>query len=247
VIELRRTDAAPLRIAHRGAAALGPENTLEALERAVEHELDLVEIDVLETHAGELVLAHPAGFVARRRNPGDAPPATLDEALAVVAGRGPRLGVQLDLKAPGFEAAAVEALRRHGLLARAVVSSYFHRTLAAVADLEPALPVALTYPQDRLGVGQRRLLLPAVGGALLALRRLLPYRLDRWLARTGAAAAALHWAVLSRAAIERCHARGAGAIAWTVDDPRIARRLIRAGVDGIITNDPRIFEGLSTT
>lgn len=81
----------------------------------------------------------------------------------------------------------------------------------------------------------------AVGAA--AVRRALPYRLDRWLARTGAAAASLHWAVVSRAAIDLCHARGAAAIAWTVDDPAVAGRLIQAGIDGIVTNDPRIFEG----
>ena len=49
VIELRRKDGEPvLRIGHRGAAHLAPENTLRALRAAVEHEVDLVEFDVLD-------------------------------------------------------------------------------------------------------------------------------------------------------------------------------------------------------
>jgi glycerophosphoryl diester phosphodiesterase len=30
-------------------------------------------------------------------------------------------------------------------------------------------------------------------------------------------------------------------LAWTVDDPDVLRWLERAGVDGVVTNDPRIF------
>jgi glycerophosphoryl diester phosphodiesterase len=59
VIELRRPDGAPpLRIGHRGAAALAPENTIRSLRAAVEHGVDLVEFDVLDLPRGPLVLAH---------------------------------------------------------------------------------------------------------------------------------------------------------------------------------------------
>ncbi len=58
MLELRREPGRPLRIGHRGAPALAPENTIASLERAVAHGVDVVEIDVLDTHDGELVLAH---------------------------------------------------------------------------------------------------------------------------------------------------------------------------------------------
>jgi glycerophosphoryl diester phosphodiesterase len=48
----------------------------------------------------------------------------------------------------------------------------------------------------------------------------------------------LHHAVVSAAAVERAHARGAAVWAWTVDDPIEAERVVRAGVDAVITNDP---------
>jgi len=42
-------------------------------------------------------------------------------------------------------------------------------------------------------------------------------------------------------AIARAHELGAALYVWTVDDPELARHLVDAGADGIITNDPRIF------
>lgn len=262
MIKLLQEPGRPLRIGHRGAAALAPENTIASLERAVAHGVDLVEIDVLDTHDGQLVLAHADDLhevshglargrvrpltLDRLRRAAPALP-TLDEALAFLAERAPATGVQIDLKARGFERPVVTALRRHGLLPRAFVSSFHRSSLAVLRDFEPALPLGLTYPQDRYGVAARRAMRPMIAVAAAAVRRTLPYRLEVWLARTGAAAAALHWAVVSRAAIERCHARGAAAIAWTVDDPGVADRLTTAGIDGIVTNDPRIFQGLSTT
>jgi len=262
VIQLRTEPGRALRIGHRGAAALAPENTIASLEQAVAHGVDVVEIDVLDTHDGELVLAHaddlhevshglahgrvrPLTLERLRRVAPSLP--TLDEALAFFTDRARGTGVHVDLKARGFERDVVRALRRHDLLARVLVTSFYQSSLAALRDLEPSLPLGLTFPQDRYRVARRRAMRPMIDLAAAAVRRALPYRLDGWLARTGAAAAALHWAVVSRAAIERCHARGAAAIAWTVDDPRIAKRLIEAGIDGIVTNDPRIFQGLSTT
>ena len=59
VIDLRRRDGGPvLRIGHRGAASLAPENTVRAMRAAVERGVDLVEFDVLDLPRGPLVLAH---------------------------------------------------------------------------------------------------------------------------------------------------------------------------------------------
>ena len=73
------------------------------------------------------------------------------------------------------------------------------------------------------------------------LRRALPRRVSRLLARSSATAAVLYWEVISEPVVARCHALGAPVLAWTVDDPDVLRWLERAGVDGVVTNDPRIF------
>jgi glycerophosphoryl diester phosphodiesterase len=64
------------------------------------------------------------------------------------------------------------------------------------------------------------------------------------LARARASAAMLHHLVVSRAAVDRAHAGGAAVLAWTVDDEAALERVVAAGVDGVITNDPRIFDGV---
>ena len=237
MIDLRRHDGRVLRIGHRGAAALAAENTLDALEEAMLHRVDAIEFDVLPTAEGALVLAHSPDLTR-----GDAV-APLDRALEVLADRAPGIGIQIDMKRAGYEEGVLDAVRRHGLLDRTFVSSYFAESLRRVGELEPALPVSWTYPYDRYGLSRRWPLAPAVWSGVVGLRRALPYRIERLLDRSGAAAATLHWAVVSRAVVRRCHARGAAVLAWTVDHRRLARSLVRAGVDGIITNDPRIFDG----
>ena len=78
MIDLRRREGRPLRIGHRGTAALASENTIGSLALALELGCDLVEFDVLDFD-GSLVLAHSLSEV-----PGEV--ATLDEALAFLAG-----------------------------------------------------------------------------------------------------------------------------------------------------------------
>jgi glycerophosphoryl diester phosphodiesterase len=228
VIDLRRREGRPLRIGHRGAAALAPENTIASL--ALELGCDLVEFDVLELD-GALVLAHSV-----REVPGDLP--TLDEALAFLAGT--EAGAQLDLKTPGAEADVVEALRRHGLVERAVVSTFRPASLRALSARESGLCRGLTYPEDRFGM---RRIKPLVGTGLRAMRSVLPRRIGRMLSGASANAAMLHWQVVTRAVVERCHAVDAPVLAWTVLDPDEVRRLDELGVDGLIVDYPRILQG----
>jgi glycerophosphoryl diester phosphodiesterase len=51
----------------------------------------------------------------------------------------------------------------------------------------------------------------------------------------------LHYSVVSRAAVARAHDHGASVFVWTVDEEPLLERMLAAGVDAVITNDPRIF------
>jgi glycerophosphoryl diester phosphodiesterase len=226
-MELLRGARGVVRVGHRGAAALAPENSLAAIEAAAASGVDAVELDVLHG----LVVAHGPEVGA------GAP--LLDEALALVAGLG--LAVQIDVKVRGLETGVVEALRRHGLLERSFVSSFSLPILVAFATAEPRLPRAFTYPEDRLGLTGSRVLGPVSRPALAVLRALLPRRLPRWLRRAGASAATLNWAVVTPEVIEVCHQRGVAVYAWTVNEPALAITLVESGIDGIISDDPRII------
>lgn len=231
MIELRRGERDVVRVGHRGAAALAPENSLAAIEAAAEHGMDAVEVDVLRRPDGALVLAHGPALSP------DAP--LLEDALALAARLG--LAVQLDVKLEGSAAPVAAAVRRHGLLERAFVSSFSPRTLAEFRAAEPALPRSFTYPDDRFGLSARRYLRPGVRAGLGALRAALPRRLPAWLRAVDAAAATLNWAVVSTRAIEACHRLGAAVYVWTVNDATLVRTLVESGADGIITDDPRLL------
>ena len=251
-----RADGRVLRVGHKGAAALAPENTLRSLARALELGVDLVEFDVLDLVDGTLVLAHSDDLfeVSHGRARGRVRTRTLDElravapqlptlddALGFLAEQDPAVGIHVDLKWYGYEAPAVEALRRHGVAGRTILSSFHPSSLLAVARLEPTLVRGLTYPWDRHGLSGRRLLAPVILGGLVAVRRTLPLRIGRLLEGAEASVAILHHMVVTRAVVARCHLRDAAVFAWTVDSRALLRRLARAGVDGVITNDPRIF------
>jgi glycerophosphoryl diester phosphodiesterase len=206
----------------------------------------MLEFDVRDLADGTLVLAHDRPRAGRGRTSLTPALPTLDDVLAYSADRLPGIGLQVDLKQRGIEAGVVEALRRHRVLERAWVSTFEAASLRRVAALEPALPRSYTLPRDRLGIAKRGRLAPLVRAALAAVGASLPRRLPALIRRSAAQAVTLHWSVASAAAIARAHEVGAAVYVWTVDDPRLVKALVEAGADGIITNDPRVFSGLTT-
>ncbi len=236
-MRLLRDDGPLIRVGHRGAAALAPENTLRAFELALASGVDAVEFDVLDRGDGPLVLGHSLAELGPE-------PATLDEVLAFLAGRDIDLHVDLKLSTRLDELAG--ALVQHGLAERAVVSSFHLPSLAAFAGAAPQIPIGFTYPEDRYGVSRRRVFQPAIRLGILAARRALVARIPAMIARAGASALMLHHAVVTRPAVERAHAAGVAVWAWTVDDTVEIARLDTAGVDAVISNNPELFGSLAT-
>jgi glycerophosphoryl diester phosphodiesterase len=222
------------RVGHRGAAALAPENTIESFDAAIALGVDAVELDLRAGDGRTPAVAHDRG---------SADP-SLDDVFAFLAQR--EVAVHVDLKAPGIEGAVANALRRHDLVDRSLVSSCRARALRRFKDADSRIPRSLTYPEDRLGISRRRPFSLAIQGGLIAARRLLPRRLPGMVERAEATAATLHHAVITPAAIESCHARVFAIWAWTVNEAAVAAQLESWGVDGIITDDPRIFGGPSS-
>jgi glycerophosphoryl diester phosphodiesterase len=110
-----------LRIGHRGAAALAPENTIAAMRAAIGAGVDMVEFDV----APGLVVGHDG------RRPGQALAEFLAEILAIAP---PELGLLVDLKGAGYERETLAACRRAGVAERCVFSTGNERSLAALND-----------------------------------------------------------------------------------------------------------------
>lgn len=258
-MRLLRGEGPLIRVGHRGAAALAPENTVRSFEAALALGVEAIEFDVLDLVDGPLVLAHSndlaevshgaAAGTVRDRSLAElrelAPELpTLEDALAFLGAYDVALHVDLKLTTRLEELA--DALARHGLVERAVVSSFNRASLAAVRARAPQIRIGFTYPEDRYGVSRRRALQPAIRVGTLALRRAIVSRIPSLIERAGARALMLQHAVVSAAAVERAHDAGVAVWAWTVDDRVELARVEAAGVDAVITNDPGLFGAVAT-
>lgn len=96
----------PLLVGHRGASALAPENTRRAFEVAIEHGLDMAELDVHLSRDGQLMVIHDAHLERVAGRPDQVADCTADELAAFDVprltdvfelARG-RLGIYVELK-----------------------------------------------------------------------------------------------------------------------------------------------------
>lgn len=231
-MNLRRAAGAPLVIGHRGARSVAPENSLEALQAAVAAGVDLVEFDV----SPGLVLAHSPDEVADGA-------LTLAAAVEYLASQ--PVGLHVDVKLPGYERGVVEAL--HGLEDRVVLSTAYPSVARTLAALAPSMQRAIGYPRDRYGAARFAWPQPLTAAGASCLRAVMPARIPLLLRQSRATALALHRTLCSPPALAAAHRAGVPVLAWTVNDPDEAIRLARYGVDGIVSDDPRVVgEALAT-
>lgn len=231
-----------LAFGHRGARGLRPENTLSAFELAIKLGLDGVEMDVMRCASGEPVVFHdyrleyltgykgwtegaPLGALRRLdagssfhpRYRGERIP-TLEEVFDLI---GDRLILNLELKGEdargdGLEWSVVELIRRYKLEGNVIFSSFNPVRIARAKRIAPEIPAGMLMQPDLAG----------------PLRRLWfsPFR----------RADLLHpeISMVTQRLVERAHGRSLAVIAWPANTEEDMRRLINAGVDGIITDRP---------
>ena len=150
-------------IGHRGARNLWPENSLTGFRNLLAFPIEGVEFDVHLTEAGEVLVIHdptlerttdgtgrvadlaPGALrsVVLKGSDGDTIP-TLDEVLEIFATTGHEIHLELKTDADnlpytgGLEERVLEAIDRHGVTARTVVTSFSHDVLARLKELRPA-------------------------------------------------------------------------------------------------------------
>lgn len=217
-------------IAHRGASAAAPENTIEAFHLARSMGADWVELDARRTADGAIVVHHdahlPDGRAIVKLTRSDLPDSIcdLDAALDACAGMSVNIEVKnwpddVDFDPDDLVARAVVDLVAARSCHASVLVSCFHRpSLDLIVSLDAAIPTAM------LGFG------PPDGLS--------------WSAWTTDLAAAGHQAVhpwygvVDREVVEASHAAGIEVNVWTVNDPDDMRSLLAAGVDGLCTDHP---------
>jgi glycerophosphoryl diester phosphodiesterase len=233
---LEKESARRVKVAHhRGASHYAPENTLDALRKAVSLRADYVEFDIRTTRDGTFVLLHDgsldrttsasgpvrqhqAGEIAKldagswfsRYFRGAGVP-TLDEFLAAAAPTG--IGLYVDAKDIPPEALA-DALSRHGVIDRAVVYQGTEY-LARLKEINPAIrrmpPLRDASQIESLAT------------------RIQPYAVDT------------NWKILSKDLIDRCHAHNIKVFSDAIGSHETIKhyqQAIRDGIDVIQTDHP---------
>jgi glycerophosphoryl diester phosphodiesterase len=197
-----------LRIGHRGAAALAPENTIASVRAALAVGVDAIEFDVCPG----LIVAHDRG------RPGPALAGFLADLCELTPAE---VEFIVDLKTAGYELDVLAACRQAGLADRCVFST---TEFAALASLNDIARTSATISAGRawLPAGRRT---PAVA----------MYH------RSGARDATVRHDAVTPELVEAVHERGGRVYAWTVNTRRGIERMDRLGVDGVITDDPRLF------
>jgi len=233
--------ARPLVIAHRGASADAPENTIAAFELALDDGADAIELDVHLSADQQPVVIHD--FTLERTTDGSGPVGahrvrdlkrldaggwrgrgyrgqriqTLQEVLERFRER-TRFWVELKGGTqlyPGIEERVVSMLEIYDVVGRSLVQSFDHDALARIRSLSREVRT----------------------GALLETRSfdqalLEPGRADALCPGVGLATEAMV-ADVRRIGLE-CYV-------WTVNEPALMDRLVRWGVDGIITDRPGLL------
>lgn len=241
---------APLLMAHRGGAALAPENTLLAFERALDWwSADILELDVQPTRDGEAVVFHDATL--ERTTDGDGPVAehTLEEirgldagyrftpddgasfpfrgqgvgvsTLAEILARFPRVRVNIEIKDGRAQDRVWEAIRDAAAMDRVLVAAGRTRNRMRLRGY----PVPVSAGREELWafVAQLRLGVMIYTPAVDALQ--IP---DVWQGRQ----------VATERLVREAHARNLAVHVWTVDTLEDMTRLLDWGVDGIVTDRP---------
>ena len=232
----RPAKLAPLkRVGHKGADLVAPGNTFDSFRAALDSGVDMIEFDVLRLRDGRLVLAHDYKDAARRE------PVSLEDGLDHFAGEA-YAGVELDvdMKLPGYEREVADGLERRGLVERAIVSSTYLESLERLAEIAPRIRRGWSVPRARRDY-TRSLFAPVVYVLVRVLRRRLPARAASLIREGLLQAVMAHQLVVSPRLVEAVRGAGGELYVWTVDDRRRIEQLAALGVDGVITNDPRLF------
>lgn len=233
------------RVGHKGADLITPGNTYASFDAALAAKVDMIEFDVLPEARGErLLLAHDYGYDydgAARRSP-----LTLEQGLTHLASD-PFSGIEfdVDLKLPGYELRVLDALRAHGVLERALISSQYRASLAVIRGAEQRVRLGWSVPRLRRDPSRSRaLMLPALAAMHVA-RVLLPALASREIRSGRCDALMSHWRLVTPRLVRSVRAAGGELYVWTVDELPKLRELERLGVTGVITNDPRLFTALA--
>jgi len=246
---------ATLVAAHRGGAALWPENSLLAFRSALALGVDALELDLHLTADGEVVVLHDPSLDRTSTGTGAVRDLKLADLAAlrlktrdgaVTAERVPTFAQVLDLVAPtsaellpeikvdtnrqrysGIEEKVLALIRARGLLARTTIQAFQVETIRRLRELEPTA---------------RTMLLVARGD--VERDRARPAEAVRRARELGATDLGMNHRLIDTDVMSAARAAGIRVSAWTVNEESDIRRMVDLGVDILMSDRPDLAKRL---
>ncbi|MGH7889016.1 MAG: glycerophosphodiester phosphodiesterase [Thermodesulfobacteriota bacterium] len=217
------------KIAHRGASAYEPENTLRSFRRAIDMGAEMMELDVRLSSDGHLVIIHDKRVDRTTNGKGLVRDMTLGDLKKLDAGKGEKIPtfeevvdlakgkikLVVELKDQGTEEKVIKLVKENGLIDDVFLVSFHCDSVKRVKGLEPRIRTGLImlFSFNTAAKGRE-------------------CHVD--------AVAPSHY-FITRGMVESVHRSGMYLFTWTVDDPKKAKKLKEMGVDGIVTNKPDLI------
>ncbi len=207
----------PLILGHRGAHGIKSvsENTFAAFDRALADGCDGFEFDVRITSDGVPVICHDARFrgieIARASEKQCAELPRLEQVLERYADRA---FLDIELKVQGLENVTADLLKKYLPRRGFVVSSFLPMVLRALNAQHPEMPLGLICEEER----------QLVRWSQLPVKYLIAQR-----------------DLVTPAVLRERKDAGKKLLVWTVNSPEDMRRFRQLGVDGIISDDPKLL------
>ncbi|MFH5830890.1 glycerophosphodiester phosphodiesterase [Halalkalibaculum sp. DA384] len=235
-------------IAHRGASAYFPENTMPAFRGAVEMGAEMIEIDVMMSSDGVPVVFHDATLADHTNGEGELADYSLDELRELDAGSWfgaefagekiptleevlqfarDRIAVNIEIKTEavtdqergGVEEKSLELVRKYGMEDHVLFSSFDYRAIAHIKALEPTMPAALLYNSQ---TSNKR----------------LPSQL---VADYSADAFNCSYKQLNRKRLRDIRLHNIPVFVYTVNQQQRMKKLVKMGVTGIFSDKPDLL------
>ncbi len=238
-----------LNISHRGFSGLYPQNTIMAFQKALEENVDYIELDVSLSKDDHVIVFHDSevsrltdgsgyikdltlaqirkldsGIKTAKKFKGTKIP-TLDEVLIALKDTEAKLCIEIKAREDdkeGIDDAAVELVQKHGYLDRVMFTSYNRDVIKRLAERFPEKLLGLDPSEEE------------------SKTKSADYIVSLCL-ESKASALYFDYLLLTQELIDLAHSKNLQVHAWTADDAESMKRLITMGVDGILTNRPDIL------
>lgn len=245
----------PLIVAHRGASALAPENTLAAFRRAVDDGADGIEFDVRLAKDGVAVVFHDPTLNRTALRDGRIANYTSAELGNIDVGSwfnkmAPRgSNPEYSRQTVSSLAETLEFLKEFTGMVYIELKCRDSEVAALVEAVcracggSPLMGRIIVKSFKMAVIPRVRLLCPGLRtAALFAPKIMTILRKEEHLVKIaeefGASELSIHYSLATQKLMEKAGNRGLPVTIWTADNPRWVKRAIKIGLNAIITNDP---------